>query len=202
MSHVWSISDFISELRHLGQLAKMRPGSMVVTTMAATFVERIRAAKHWTSAAIVELLGEVQSCELPEAIKDSIQEAVEQLQSNEASHMKLSCSGQRVVHVPAYLTQQDWSSVEAATSKDDQMSIIAKRLRAMGLTSLKENTTHQVLATLLYVQHSQGKPEMHPRAVHAMVEDFSAIFHGTPKIEGVLGLAVYAEYPQQNGLHG
>ena len=41
----------------------------------------------------------------------------------------------------------------------------------------------------------QGKPEMH----RAMVEDFSAIFHGAPKIEGLPGLAVYAEYPQQNG---
>ena len=198
MSHVWNISDFVSELRHLGELAKMRPGSMVVSTMANTFVERIHAAKHWTSAAIIQLLGEVQSMELPQPIKESIQEAVEKCQSNEASHMKLSCSGQRIVSVPPYLTQQDWSTLEGAISKDDMMSVMAKRLRAMGLTSLKENTIHQVLATLLYVQHSQGKPEMHPRAVHGMVEDFSAIFHGTPK-SSTTGLAVYQENPHQCG---
>ena len=72
MSHAWKIFDFVSELRHLSELAKLRPGSMVVTTMVNTFVERIRAAKHWTSAAIIELLGEVQSMELPEPIKVGI----------------------------------------------------------------------------------------------------------------------------------
>ena len=123
---------------------------------------------------------------------------METCQRNEASHMKLSCSGQRIVSIPPYLTQQDWSSLEGAISKDDMMSVMAKRLRAMGLTSLKENTTHQVLATLLYVQYSQGKPEMHPRAVHGMLEDFSAIFHGTPK-SSTTGLAVYQENPHQCG---
>ncbi|CAE7203792.1 unnamed protein product [Symbiodinium sp. CCMP2592] len=174
-------------------------GSLVVTTMATTFVERIRAAKNWTSAGIIQLIGEVQSMELPDAIKESIQEAVETCQTNEASHIKLSSCGQKIAHVPAYLTTADWQALESAVSKDDQMSVMAKRLRAMGLTSLKENTVHQVLATLLYVNHSRGQPQMQPSAIHSMVDDFQAIFHGTAKIEAVPKLATYSEDPLQNG---
>jgi len=177
----------------------MRPGSMVVNTMATTFVERIHATKHWTSAAIIQLIGEVQNMELPEAMKESIQKAVETCQTNEGSHVKLSSCGQKVIHVPTYLTTGDWQALESAVSKDDQMSIMAKRLRAIGLCSLKENTVHQVLATLLYINHGRGQPPMHPRAIHSMVDDFHAIFHGTAKVEGVPKLATYCEDPLQNG---
>ena len=198
MATVWTIEDFLSELGHLGELSKMRPDSLVVKTMTSSFIERIQAAKHWTSAAIIQLLQKVEEMELPKDMKENIQGAIEKCQANEGTHLKLTTAGQKIQHVPCYLTQAEWTLLESTQSKDDMMQLLAKRLRAMGLSSLKEGTIHQVLATILYVQHSQGRTELHPRAIHGMVEDFSAIFHGTPKTT-TTGLAHYPENPKQNG---
>ena len=176
----------------------MRPDSLVVKTMTSSFIERIQAAKHWTSAAIIQLLQKVEEMELPKDMKENIQGAIEKCQANEGTHLKLTTAGQKIQHVPCYLTQAEWTLLESTQSKDDMMQVLAKRLRAMGLSSLKEGTIHQVLATILYVQHSQGRMELHPRAIHGMVEDFSAIFHGTPKTT-TTGLAHYPENPKQNG---
>ena len=145
--------------------------------MTHALIARIRGAAHWTSAGIMSMLEKANSMQ-DSSIKQTLKEAIETLNTNAGAHLRLTSSGQKVTDFIPYLTSEDWEVMSQGV-QSDCMSILARRMRSMGITSAKECLVRQAVALMLWQQHALGRPMVSPSAIHDMVEDFKTILHAT-----------------------
>ena len=197
MAQHWTIDDFIAELGHLDSLAQTSPSSAVVQSMTNAFIARIQGASNWTSAGIVAMLQRANTMQAE--VRPSLVAAIESLNTMTGSHLRLTCSGQKVLDFCPYLTTTDWECMSGGIIADS-MSMLAKRMRSMGITSAKECLVKHAIALLLWQQHALGKPMPSPTSIHDMVEDFKTILLATPMpaAHGA-GVLVYPMTPQEMG---
>ena len=177
MSQHWTIDDFMGEMGHLDQLSITSPDSQVLHAMTHALIARIRGAAHWTSAGIMSMLEKANSMQ-DSNIKQTLKEAIETLNTSAGGHLRLTSSGQRVIDFIPYLTSEDWEVMSHGV-QGDSMSMLARRMRSMGITSAKECLVRQAIALMLWQNHALGKPMVSPSAIHDMVEDFKTILHAT-----------------------
>ena len=100
------------------------------------------------------------------------------MNTSAGGHLRLTSSGQRVIDFIPYLTSEDWEVMSHGV-QGDSMSMLARRMRSMGITSAKECLVRQAIALMLWQNHALGKPMVSPSAIHDMVEDFQTILHAT-----------------------
>ena len=113
---------------------------------------------------------------MPETEKTTLNQCVESLATAGTNHaLALVHGGQKVHNLPAYLTSQDWSKLEADVTVMDLLTVLANRLAHMSVVSLKEHTKQQAVALVLKIRNDQGKPDMTPHALHNLQKDFQAL---------------------------
>ena len=139
---------------HLDSLAQTSPSSAVVQSMTNAFIARIQGASNWTSAGIVAMLQRANTMQAE--VRPSLVAAIESLNTMTGSHLRLTCSGQKVLDFCPYLTTTDWECMSGGIIADS-MSMLAKRMRSMGITSAKECLVKHAIALLLWQQHALGK---------------------------------------------
>ena len=144
------------------------------------------------------MLPDSQACTIPESMKSGILDTIQNLSTSQASHLKLVNSGQTVPNLAPYLTHSDWTALTSYVTQTDQLQLLAKRLRAMGVQSLKEATKGQAVAIMLMVQSGQGKPCLSPDSINAAVGDFTVVFQALPATT-CPGAATYPANPDEMG---
>ena len=175
MTAAWKLEDFQAELAHLEELHKIRPDSQILQNMANTVCKRIQAIDVWTAHGVLGLTSKAEALQVPAAIKAQLTEAIEASCAQQGtSHLKLTNAGQVVQDITPYLTKDDWTKLESSMSQQDCMVILAKRLVAMGLTGLKEQTSHQAIGLLRYLGHLANRPDLSPSQANQAVKDFVA----------------------------
>ncbi|CAE7245453.1 unnamed protein product [Symbiodinium sp. CCMP2592] len=195
----YGCQDFLEEIAHLQKLAEMLPDSPVTESMANTFMAKIQGFQSWSSESICQMLAKAgEASKLPEAMKAKILDTIQNLSMNTGSQLKLVNTGQSVQRLCPYLTRPDWVALSTLTSQTDQLELLAKRLRAMGLHSLKECTKGQAVAIVLMVQASQGKPSLSAAAINSAVQDFGIIFQSLPS-SNCPGASRYPDHPSEMG---
>ena len=133
MTHQWKVGDFIQEMGHLEKLIQRKGGGQLVQRMTMSLCTKLKAAKHWTSQAILELVDALQGSGLPNDQMKAIQEAVDCIGLNEGSHLRVTMAGQHIEGFPSYISKKDWARLEEAPKNTvHTMSILAMRLRSMG----------------------------------------------------------------------
>ena len=200
MTAAWKLEDFQAELAYLEDLHKIRPDSDILQNMANTICKRIQAIDVWTAHGLLGLTSKAEALQVPPTIKDQLAKAIETSCAKQgSSHLKLTNAGQIVQDITPYLTQDDWTKLESSMPQQDCMVILAKRLVAMGLTGLKEQTTHQVIGLLRYLGHLANRPDLSPSQANQAVKDFVAVFKAEPPLP-VAGQALYPSNPWTHGI--
>ena len=184
----------------LDKLVQAQPGGQLAQSMTTSLCTKLQASKDWTSSAILSLIQALEESTLPKEKKDTIQGAINSLGGQNQGHLKTVLQGQVITSFCPYISKLDWQKLEAAPSNTtDTMSILAARLKAMGLVSLKESTKKQAMAVILYLLvHKGNKPQ--PSAVTRlnMMAEFSVIFAHTPGSKAAC-LTKYPDKPQDLG---
>ena len=139
----YGCQDLVQELDHLQNLCSMLPDSPVAASMASTFCTKLKSYQSWSSEAICQLLAKTQASTFPEAMKSGILDTIQNLSTSQGSHLKLVNSGQSVPNLAPYLTHSDWTALTTYVTQTDQLQVLAKRLKGMGVQSLKEGTKAQ-----------------------------------------------------------
>ena len=153
---------------------------------------------HGFPESICQMLGKAQASTIPESMKSGILDTIQNLSTSQASHLKLVNSGQTVPNLAPYLTHSDWTALTSYVTQTDQLQLLAKRLRAMGVESLKEATKGQAVGIMLMVQSGQGKPCLSPDSINAAVGDFTVVFQALPATT-CPGAATYPANPDEMG---
>ena len=202
MSHLWTNADFKQELTHLAALHNRKPGSPVVQNMATSWCVKIHAVTSWNSTGILELMNHLDTLVLADDLKSKLNACLEELTIGSSQAVKVIKAGQLIHNLPAYISAADWAKLEATATLYDHMHVIAQRLVAMSVISLRENTKAQGVALSLYCQSQLGKPEPNAMTIHNCLNDFQALHKqclAEMKEPPAAPIRVYPSNPQDLG---
>ena len=200
MERHWTAKDFQNELEMLSQLLKRRPGNNVVKNMEMSLCERLQGMQTCTAEAMLSFMDSLEKVDLPEEIRNNVMKVLDTVGSKKmpGSHMKLVGCPQALTNVSPYLTARDWQRMEAA-SMLDVLSVLAERLRRLGLESLKEETKKHVIAVALYLHCNQNKSLPSPQGIYQLTSDFVSLFHSCTVRSMAQGVAKYPMNPLDMG---
>ena len=200
MTHQWKVADYIQEMNHLEKLIQQHPGGPLIQTMTVSLCTKLKSSSNWTSQAILEMVQKIQDSGLPDDKKKAIQDAMDATGLNEGSHLQIVMAGQHIEGFSNYISKKDWSRMEEAPKNTvHTMSILAQRLRAMGVASMKEATKKQATSVVLYLLvHKGGEPQRGPDARKRLANGFGTVFAGaTPG--AMPGMSKYPANPMELG---
>ena len=196
MSTLWKVQDFLAELVHLQKLCQLLPDEAQHGPMVTAFLLKAQAVQKWSSQDIVALLEKAQELNFTASMSNQLKDGITKLCQNEGSHVKLVQAAQVVSNLAPYLTEEDWLQLGNKRSQVCQLTVLAQRLRAMGLTSLKEDTKCQAVALWLYSHvELKGMPEPQATTLHTMVAEFQAVFQSLDPNPAVPSLHTYPDNP-------
>ena len=200
MERHWTAKDFQNELEMLSQLLKRRPGNNVVKNMERSLCERLQGMQTCTAECMLSFMDSLEKIDLPEETRSNVMKVLDSMGSQKmpGSHMKLVGSPQALTNVSPYLTATDWQRMEAGSTLDS-LTVLAERLRRLGLQSLKEETKKHVVAIILYVHSNKNKPLPSPSSIYQLTSDFVAVFQSCMVNSVVQGVAKYPLNPLDMG---
>ena len=182
MTQLWKAEDYVQELDRLEKRAHSHPESKLVQTLATSLCAKLQASKEWTSTTIIQVLEKLDQASLPNDLKKTIQDAIDQIDLAGTGHLKTVIAGQHIEGFSHYVSKEDWARMDQAPANTvHTMSIIASRLRSMGFVSLKEATKVEAMSVVFFcLVHKGQQPQPSPQTRYALVEEFAAVFAKTP----------------------
>lgn len=96
------------------------------------------------------------------------------------------------INISFYLTDSDWNQLKNSTNYHFKITLIAKKLRALGLQTMSEQTTKYATATLLCCY--QQLPDA--VTIHHIVNDIKLGFASTKAYDGMPFLLTYPQDPR------
>lgn len=200
MTQNWKVEDYLHELDHLTQLLKLPNMDHLHQSMVKSFCLKIQANKDWSSHTILQVIEKLSQCDLSNDAQGAIQQAFNNLGLTDSTTLQVVLKGQQVQDFTKYLSIADWTKMEENPGNVVlTMSVCAARLRAMGMSSLKEATKKQAMAVVFFLAMDVAKlPQFSPATRKKMVEDFQGIFACTPRA-AVASLQQYPSDPKDLG---
>ena len=199
MTHHWTVEDFCRELGHLEELAKLPGMSTTLCTMVDGFIQKIHGAKQWDSHGIVSLLTKLELSTLANDSKDKIKDSMTKIAQAVNGPEVPATNGITFEALSPYLTNKDWEQLKKC-SHLSSMQVLATRLRAIGLASLKEDTKKQAIGIIIHVAlEEKGQEQPNALGVRSMTQDFGIIFHSTPNVPTMQTTLKFPADPNQLG---
>ena len=147
---MWGRKDFVQELAQIEKLLSFQPQEGLQKSLVGTLMKKLEHADNLQASEYVGVLEGLQSCGLADNVKAELQNyLLERAASNNESGNKLVKMPQLLENPAAYLTKSELVSLTQGPIGEVPL-VIARRLRTIGLTSLKENTKKSCVA--LHVQ--------------------------------------------------
>ena len=200
---MFSVTTLLAELKANEQLLEARNmDEKLATGLTQQATYKLSKMNGLTSPDAVMLLNHIKPSKLPTNMKDAIIKEVDKLMVNANGNIacKVTTAASACDHLNKYLTKEDWSQLESTNSWEGAI-VLAKRLKSMGVKSIKETTKRAAIAILLCIQQQQGCKKLPPyHAIYNLVEHLSQAVANRPGAPySVPCLQVYPEDPQSLG---
>lgn len=208
MASSWTLADLMSELQDIATLVAnntSRSGTSL-EELANKLVQQViikMGRLKFDASAAVRVQNVLADINLPQALKHTIQSAVDELlvqqHSDDASGAQAGCKTpqQMCLFVHRYLTPSKWSLLEDTTAPwAAKVIMIVKTLRQIGVNYLHEQTVKWCLALLfaLHAEQVQKLPRYHD--IHQAVDDFKTTYHASVVVCRS-GVSNYPENPDE-----
>ena len=199
----WSLQDLLGELSSMATLLEKRGKTTEMTaSLAKGFCNKLEAAAtDLGAAALLSLSDHLAEVNLPEACVDQISQTLDNVCMMDGaglSALQLTTKAQTCDYMFNYLTKQDWKVLENEGLWPGA-HVLVRRLRLIGINSLKEGVKKMSLGilTLMELKRTGGRMPKY-RDIYKLGgqlgQSFSASNVVAPK--GVRPLLNYPAYPQ------
>ena len=197
--------EIIHELKAINAFLEARAAvhpanAEVCLNMIKGLARKIRMMAILTTADAASLYAALKECNnvmgsgngniLHEAIDSKVSDAC----SNQPSITTTAKKPQLLVTPHNYLTAGDWKVMEAGDLEERKWMLI-KRLQALGVSSLHEQTVKWSVGLLVWSIYKQTNSYPAFKDIFAMVQNFKVAFDANKKKLAVLGLASYPPHP-------
>eukprot|EP00435_Cladocopium_sp_Y103_P001114 s3938_g1.t1 len=195
----WSVEDFLKEIEDLESLQKIRPTALAIPKLLDALEHKIKAIDSLTPSMLLKLTEKLEASSLPADLKSSLQNAVdEKAVAASAGALKLQAGSQILLSLWNYLSAKEWQMVQSAPYVE-AVHVCVKRLKAVGVKSMKEQTKKHALALLLHLMIQRGEPKPPPMEVYKLGNYLHDSFTSCRQPSLVAGFLRYPEKPADLG---
>ena len=192
----WQVSDIKQEVLDLEQLLKVRPNLLTKQDVwMQQLQQKLEAVKVLPPAAMLELYKVFEESSLPKTIVESCIEVLDgkALGNQESGSSRLQQKPQQCDSLVKYLTAEE---IEAVETQDmwSGTAVLAKRLRLLGVRSMKESTKKVAVAVLLLLEFKRTSKMPGADISYTLAQHMLAAFDGCP-IQMPAGAPNLATYP-------
>lgn len=192
----WQVSDIKQEVLDLEQLLKARPSLLAKQDVWLQQLQhKLQAVTELPPAAMLELYQVFEKCSLPQSIVESCIEVLDgkALGSEKAGSSRLQQKPQQCDSLVKYLTAEEIGNLETQDMWSGT-AILAKRLRLLGVRSMKESTKKVSVALLLLLEFKRTGKMPCADISYTLAQHMLAAFDGCP-IQMPVGAPSLAAYP-------
>ncbi|CAK9069361.1 Uncharacterized protein SCF082_LOCUS34739 [Durusdinium trenchii] len=175
MAH-WSIQDLESEIIHLADLNKVRHGQEIVDRMAAQVAHKLEHCGKVTPTVLVRLSEAISKANLPSDMTDLLQKTLDDRALDDSKGcLELVNKGQINVTIYNYLSVEELKQIRTAPMHT-MVQIVIRRMRAIGIRSLKECTKKAACAYIIFLLLQRGEPQPTSVEIYRLAEYFRTCF--------------------------
>lgn len=191
----WSLDDLLKEIQDLEALHALRPESKLVTNLLKGLETKVKAMDCLTPSMLVKLTEALNASKLPAEIKQSLQDLVEAraVEAN-AGTLKLQSQPQLMVSLQNYMSAKEWKALEQAPFTQ-AMQLCVRRMKAVGIRSMKETTKKHVVALVIHLMLQRGEPKPPGPEIYKMGVYLLDSLKASKQQPLVPGLATYPDKP-------
>ena len=198
----WSLQDLMGELTSMATLLERRGRTtQMAACLAKQFCNKLEAAAgDLGAAALLSLTDHLAEINLPEDCVDQITQTLDSVCMMDAggqSALQLTTKAQTCDHMQNFLTSKDWKALETEGLWSG-VHVLVKRMRLIGITSLKECVKKISLGilVLMELQRTEGRMPKY-REIYKLGAHFSQAFNASTVVapKGVRSLLNYPAYP-------
>ena len=192
----WQVSDIKQEVLDLEQLLKARPSLLAKQDVWLQQLQhKLQAVTELPPAAMLELYQVFEKCSLPQSIVESCIEVLDgkALGNEKAGSSRLQQKPQQCDSLVKYLTAEEIGNLETQDMWSGT-AILAKRLRLLGVRSMKESTKKVSVALLLLLEFKRTGKMPCADISYTLAQHMLAAFDGCP-IQMPVGAPSLAAYP-------
>ena len=181
------------------RLYSLRPDAPLVPKMVESLLGKVQGITTLSASNLLTLTQALKENTLPDKYKDQLQSRFEERALNETSSaLKLQTQPQILTTVYNYLSESEWKTVQAK-GPSDTMPLIARRLKACGLKSLKETTKKHCVAVVLHCMLQRGEVRPPSTELYKLVSYFQDTFHACTQPPLTASLSKYPTKPMDLG---
>ena len=196
----WKVEDLLQEMASFAELSRKRPESKMVDTAWAVFQERLTSQQHLDCNDYLKLVEGVEGLDMGESFRQKVLSSIDALGSVGTGTGKMIVGSQTISNITPYLTQKDWEVLANTTYIMDVFRVVAARMRALGMLSLKETTKGVAAALVLWWLETKKQPLPTPVVIHyEWLPDFQKLFSSIEVNVTVKGCKSYPSNPKQLG---
>ena len=198
---MWNVQDFVKEIQDIQNLAAIRQSAEIETSLVSQLKQRVVHHTAWSPGSLCSLMKAVQESEFSKENKDSLLLALDGLACGTmqtAAASKLAVRPPSVFKIENYISKKDWQILDGPCSWDATVCL-AKRLRSLGMTTLREEV--KKVCTALWTCMQIKKNQMMPayEAIYQTSQNIhDAFLQLIPSTAGS-GITHYPEHPAQLG---
>ena len=196
----WTSSDFIKELQDISKLNEVRNGDAVISKLVGQLKEKMNHAGSITATTLIALPEAIAATSFGDDLKRSLQDKVDDLTLNNSNNgtLKVVSKGQMLKNIYNYLSVKEVEQIRTAPLPT-AVQICCKRLKKIGLRSMKEVTKKPTCAYLIHLLIVRGEPQPTASEVYKLAEYFVNSFQLCQQKTLVAGVAVYPPTPAELG---
>jgi hypothetical protein len=166
-----------------GLARKIHMMPVLTTTEAASLYAALKECSN--------IMGSGHGSILHAAIDSKVSDAC----SNQPSSTNMATRKPQLLVTPQnYLTASDWKVIEAGDLEERKWMLI-KRLQALGVSSLHEQTVKWFVGLLVWSIYKQTNSYPAFKDIHAMVQNFKVAFEANKRKLAFVGLTSYPPHP-------
>ena len=195
----WTVGDFKLELENIQMLMKVRKSPEMAQSLLNQLKTKLESHK-WTATSLCEMMEACSACGLEDEHKEALLVVLEKTASSSVqadSNLKLASKPQSLIHIMNYMSAKDWDAMLAGNSWDC-IILVAKRLRACGMVSLREDSKKWCTAFLVAVEMQKSGTAPPYDEIYRWSVSLHEAFVNLPN-SNVPARNIYPEHPSKLG---
>ena len=191
----------MKELQDIQALAAVRQSPEMEKSLIQQLEKRMQHHTSWSPGNFCQIMKHVQESSLNEENRKSLLTLLDAKACGtvqDAANYKVTKVGHALVHIENYMSTKDWEVLSQGTQWEATLCM-AKRLRALGMTALKEETKKVCTALLVYMGYQQTKVFPNYWAIYHLSQSLHDCFLQVPIGVAVAGVVSFPEDPRQLG---
>ena len=172
----WKVEDFKQEINTLLLLLQARPNLLQkVDTWTGQLKGKLQSMGDIPSAEMLQLYDAIKTSNLPDTVKTSLEEVLDQKAVGAAGPVAVVNKTQSCDGLHRYLTETELAMLEK-TDMWASCPVLVRRLRLLGIQHLKESTKKAATAILVYFEYKRTSKLVSADCTYVLAEHIRSAF--------------------------